>query len=144
MRPINEILIHCSATAEGKDFDAHDIDRWHRERGWDGIGYHFVVLCNGEIESGRPIEKIGAHTRGHNADSIGICYIGGLARIGKEPKDTRTPIQKTALACLCKDLLKKYPSIKKISGHNEYAAKACPSFEVQTDPLLSEIMGALE
>lgn len=135
MRPVNEIIIHCSATPEGKDFTVKDIDRWHRERGWDGVGYHFVVLWDGTVQTGRPIEKTGAHTKGHNAETIGICYIGGLAADGKTAKDTRTPEQKAALMELCKHLLSIYPSISKISGHNEYAAKACPSFDVRADPL---------
>lgn len=139
MRPINEIIIHCSATPEGKDFTVKDIDRWHRERGFDCVGYHFVVLRNGKIEEGRPIEKIGAHTKGHNTETIGICYIGGVTEDGKTAKDTRTSEQKTALESLCKRLATNYPSISKISGHNEYAVKACPSFDVQAD-LLGELV----
>lgn len=89
MRYINEIIIHCSDTKEGLDFNANDIDRWHKQKGWKRIGYHYVILLNGTIEQGRELEAVGAHTKGHNAHSIGICYIGGLDKNGK-PKDTRT------------------------------------------------------
>lgn len=98
------------------------------------IGYHFVIRLDASIELGRPVEEIGAHTRGHNANSIGICYIGGLDEKG-QPKDTRTKAQKEALIDCVRRLLKAYPSITKITGHNEYAQKACPSFDVQKDPL---------
>jgi N-acetylmuramoyl-L-alanine amidase len=135
MRPLNEIIIHCSATPEGKHFTAADIDRWHRERGWSGIGYHFVVLLDGTVEKGRPIEKVGAHVEGRNVGTVGVCYIGGLTADGKKAKDTRTPAQKEALLNTCKQLGTDYPSIKKITGHNQYARKACPSFDVRADPL---------
>lgn len=135
MRALNEIIIHCSATREGQHFDVKDIDAWHRQRGFDGVGYHFVVLLDGTVQLARALERIGAHVSGHNAGTIGICYIGGVAKDGKTAKDTRTPAQKAALLKLCKDLIAKYPTIKKVSGHNQYAAKACPSFDVRKDPL---------
>ena len=89
MRQINEIIIHCSATKEGLNFNANDIDRWHKQRGFKRIGYHFVILNDGTIQQGRELASIGAHCTNHNAHSIGICYIGGLDENGK-PKDTRT------------------------------------------------------
>lgn len=135
MRPISEVIIHCSATPEGKNFTARDIDRWHKQRGWRGIGYHYVVLLDGTIQEGRPLRQIGAHVRGHNRGTIGICYIGGVAKDGRTAKDTRTPAQKRALLEICKRLTRKFPSIKKVTGHNQYAAKACPSFDVRKDPL---------
>lgn len=73
MRTISEIIIHCSATVEGKDFFVKDIDRWHKQRGFKMVGYHFVIRLDGTIEQGRPLEMIGAHCTGHNAHSIGIC-----------------------------------------------------------------------
>ena len=90
MRIITEIIIHCSATPEGKPFTVADIDRWHRQRGFRCIGYHFVIYLNGSVHAGRPITESGAHCQGHNAHSIGICYVGGLDSLG-QPKDTRTP-----------------------------------------------------
>lgn len=134
MRPVTEIIIHCAATPEGKHFTAADIDRWHREQGWAGIGYHYVVLLDGTVEIGRPLDKIGAHVSGRNENTIGVVYIGGLDAKG-QAKDTRTDAQKAALLKLCRELLDRYPSIKTISGHNQYAAKACPSFDVRKDPL---------
>ena len=131
MRQIKEIILHCSATPENKDFHASDIDRWHKQRGFNSIGYHFVITLDGTIERGRPIEKAGAHTTGHNSYSIGICYIGGCAKDGRTPKDTRTPEQKIALYKLIDDLLMLYPTAE-IHCHYEYANKACPSFKLET------------
>lgn len=131
MRHIDEIIIHCAATVEGKHFTVEDIDRWHKERGWKGIGYHYVIYLDGSVHKGRPDEEIGAHTVGHNKNSIGICYIGGL-NSKKLPADTRTPEQKEALRNLIEELKHKYP-IKKISGHYMYANKACPCFDVEKE-----------
>lgn len=128
MRKITEIIIHCSATREGRDFTVADIDGWHRARGFAGIGYHYVVYRDGTIAAGRPEEMVGAHTLGHNRNSIGICYIGGLDSSGR-PKDTRTPEQRKALRGLTKELKGRYPGAT-IHGHREFAAKACPGFDV--------------
>ena len=133
MRKITDIIIHCSATPEGKPFTAADIDRWHRQRGFDGIGYHYVVCLDGSVHKGRPIEKPGAHCKGHNAESIGICYIGGCAPDGRTPKDTRTEAQRSALRKLVQELQKTYPGTT-VHGHHEYnAGKACPSFNVRAE-----------
>lgn len=128
MRTITEIIIHCSATIEGKDFTVKDIDRWHKQRGFKMVGYHFIIRLDGTIEQGRPLEMVGAHCTGHNAHSIGICYIGGLDKAGR-PKDTRTQAQKDVLWSLVKSLQKKYPRAT-LHGHNEFANKACPCFKV--------------
>ena len=128
MRKINEIIVHCAATPEGKNFKAADIDRWHRERKMKCIGYHYVVDLDGTVEPGRPESEIGAHCLGHNQYSIGVCYVGGLAADGKTPKDTRTAAQKEALLTLLKKLRAKYPKAS-IHGHRDFAAKACPSFD---------------
>lgn len=127
MRTINEIIVHCSATPAGKNFTIQDIDRWHRQKGWNGCGYHYVIHLDGSIHAGREEETIGAHCVGHNRNSIGVCYIGGVAKDGKTPIDTRTPEQKKALLQLLKQLRKKYPKAK-IHGHRDFAKKACPSF----------------
>jgi len=134
MRKIDEIIIHCAATPEHKNFQPQDIEKWHKERGFRTIGYHYVITLEGKQHQGRPLEQVGAHCKTRNASSIGICYIGGVDKNGK-PKDTRTEAQKRSLLGLCQRLLDKYPTIKKISGHNQYANKACPSFDVRTDPL---------
>lgn len=131
MRYINEIIIHCSATKEGLDFNVNDLRRWHKAQGWKDVGYHFVITRDGTIEQGRPLEEIGSHTKGHNAHSIGIVYIGGLDKNGKT-KDTRTIQQKAALCDLLNKLCKKFPDAT-IHGHNEFAAKSCPCFDVQKE-----------
>ena len=131
MRKIRKIIIHCSTTAEGRDFTVEDIRRWHRQgNGWSDIGYHYVIHLDGSIHAGRPESRIGAHCAGHNADSIGICYVGGLAADGKTPKDTRTPEQCAAIDWLCDDLLTRYPGAR-LYGHRDLnPGKACPSYEV--------------
>ena len=128
MRTITEIIIHCSATVEGKDYSAAEIDRWHKQRGWKGIGYHYVIGRDGSVEQGRPIEQVGAHCAGRNAHSIGICYIGGLDKNGK-PKDTRTQAQRQSLLELVDRLLQQFPDAT-VHTHNEFANKACPGFKV--------------
>lgn len=128
MRKINEIIVHCTATAEGKNFKAADIDRWHKAKGWNRIGYHHVVDLDGTVEPGRPESEVGAHCLKHNANSIGVVYVGGLASDGKTPKDTRTPEQKAALVKLLTELKQLYPNAT-IHGHRDFAAKACPSFD---------------
>ena len=132
MRNIDKLIIHCSATRECDDsVNASVIDRWHKARGWKGCGYHFIVLIDGTIETGRMINEVGAHVRGMNKSSIGICYIGGLDRDAKTSKDTRTPQQKESLLLLIKTLNKIYPEAT-LHGHNEFSNKACPSFDVQS------------
>ena len=116
MRRLDEIIIHCSATPEGKDFTVEDIRKWHKQRGFNDIGYHYVIYRNGSIHAGRPVAQAGAHCRGHNANSIGICYIGGLAKNGKTPKDTRTEAQKVAIEQLLKELHNRYPNAT-VHGH---------------------------
>lgn len=131
MRKIDKIILHCSATKEGKDYTVEDIDRWHKDRGFKCIGYHYVIYRDGTIAMGRPEEQIGAHTTGENAHSIGICYIGGLDSKGKA-KDTRTPEQREALIILIKDILNRYNlTVDAVHLHREYAAKACPCFSIE-------------
>ena len=132
MRRITEIIIHCSATPEGKDFTVDDIRRWHLARKFADIGYHYVIYRDGSVHNGRAENIAGAHCLGHNAHSIGICYIGGVAKDGKTPKDTRTPQQKQALRQLVQQLQFVYAHAT-VHGHNEYSSKACPSFNVQKD-----------
>ena len=128
MRKIDLIIIHCSATPEGKDFRAADIDRWHRQQGFKSIGYHFVVYRDGSVHAGRPIAEVGAHCKGHNATSIGVCYIGGLAADGKTPKDTRTVEQRKAMRNLVRTLKHVFPGAV-VRSHRDFAAKACPCFD---------------
>lgn len=130
---IREIIIHCSATPEGRAYTLKDIDRWHRQRGFSSCGYHFVIRLDGTIEKGRPLTDIGAHCQGHNAFSVGVCYIGGVSNDGRlTPKDTRTPQQKEALIRLLRQLKTQYPHAT-IHSHSDFAPKACPSFDATTE-----------
>ncbi len=131
-RDINEIIVHCSATPEGHDYTVADIRRWHLQRGFKDIGYHYVIYRDGSIHNGRDVDMVGAHCTGHNAHSIGVCYIGGVATDGKTPSDTRTEAQRIALASLLARLHRMYPKAS-LHGHREFAAKACPSFDVHKD-----------
>ena len=132
MREISEIIVHCSATRESQHIDASTIDKWHKERGWKGIGYHYVVLLDGIIEYGRPVIQVGAHCKGHNSNSIGICYIGGVEQDGVTPKDTRTCEQKEALKLLIRVLKLLHPQAT-VYGHRDFSTKACPSFDAKTE-----------
>ena len=125
------IIIHCSATREGQDIKAADIRRWHKERGFDDIGYHYVIDLDGTIEKGRDESLVGAHCKGHNATSIGICYVGGCDK-NMKPKDTRTPEQKQSMLSLVRKLVNKYKiPVTQIWAHHDFDKhKACPSFEI--------------
>lgn len=127
-RNIKELIVHCSATPEGKDYSVDTIRQWHLQRGFSDIGYHYVIYRDGSIHIGRDESIIGAHCTGHNANSIGVCYIGGCASDGKTPKDTRTTEQKQSLVKLLKELKTKYPQAS-IHGHRDFSSKACPSFD---------------
>ena len=128
MRLVKEIIIHCSATREGQQISVDTIRDWHLAKGWNNIGYHFYIDLDGTINKGRDIDKIGAHCKGHNRNSIGICYCGGVETDGKTPKDTRTQEQKDSLLHVLKTLKAMYPEAV-IYSHNEFANKACPSFD---------------
>lgn len=134
-RLIDEIVIHCTATPEGRHVSLETVRGWHKDLGWADIGYHWLVLLDGTVVAGRPEAKVGAHVSGRNATTLGVAYVGGVAKDGKTAKDTRTPAQKAALLSHTKALLARYPTIGKVSGHNQYAAKACPSFDVRKDEL---------
>ena len=127
-RKITEIIVHCSATPEGKHFTVDDIRKWHKAQGWSDIGYHYLIYLDGSIHNGRDVDIVGAHCSNHNSRSIGVCYIGGVEKDGKTPKDTRTPEQKDSLLYLLKELKRLYPNAW-IYGHRDFAAKACPSFD---------------
>ena len=129
MRVITLIVIHCSAVAPNQRSSAAQIDTWHRQRGWKfGIGYHYVVRRNGQIESGRPEWMVGAHCQNHNAHSIGICYEGGI-NIRGQTADTRTAAQKLALRQLLEDLHRRYPRALIVGHHDLNPRKACPCFD---------------
>ncbi len=132
MRSIAKIIIHCTATPEGRDISIEDLRKWHvEERGWSDIGYHFFIDLNGEIHECRPLEKTGAHTRGQNFDSIGLCYAGGLDK-DFEAKDTRNSLQKNALEDLLCQLKGLYPK-SVVYGHCDFSDKECPSFNAKEE-----------
>lgn len=145
-RKITEIIIHCSATPDGRDYTVDDIRRWHRQRGYSDVGYHYIVYRNGILAQGRDVNIIGAHASGHNAHSIGICYIGGMNAENTRPEDTRTLRQKARLLSLLVDLRKLYPNAR-IIGHRDLSPdkngdgiiepsewmKACPSFDAKSE-----------
>jgi len=133
MRKINKIIVHCSATREGQNISVDTIRKWHVEgRGWTDIGYHFYIDLHGDIYKGRDIAKIGAHTKGYNRNSIGICYCGGVEVDGKTPKDTRTEEQEDSLLAVLRTLKAMYPDCT-IHSHKDFANKACPSFDATNE-----------
>ena len=128
MRTITLIVIHCSSVRPWKRSSAKDIDGWHKDKGWKGIGYHFVVRRDGTVETGRPLSEAGAHVVGHNRYSIGICYEGGLNAEG-EAADTRTPEQVRALRELVEEMHGRFPRAV-IVGHRDLnPRKKCPCFD---------------
>lgn len=137
MRHLDEIIIHCSATQRdwmrGSNVLAKrdEIGRWHKAKRWRDIGYHYLIDRDGSGARGRPVSETGAHTRGRNKTSIGICLVGGHGSSATDKfHDHFTPAQDRALRELIIDLRLKYPSITAVSGHNQYANKACPGFYV--------------
>lgn len=132
MRKIDKIFIHCSATPEGRDIKMETIKSWHvKGRGWRNIGYHFVIELDGMLRPGRRMEQMGAGVKGHNEHSIHVCYVGGIDK-NKKAKDTRTQAQRETLNTIIGGLVEQYPDAS-VHGHNEFANKACPSFDVQKE-----------
>ena len=135
-RRIDEIIIHCSATPEGRNQTVEDIRNWHLKQGWSDIGYHYVVDIYGNIFNGRDVDLVGAHCSkgGHNTHSIGVCYVGGVEKDNvKVSKDTRTTLQKASLITLLKDLRALYPNAM-IYGHRNFDnSKDCPSFDAKKE-----------
>ena len=151
---VDAIMVHCSATRAGQDVRASDIDKWHKERGFKCIGYHFVIDLDGTIEEGRPLTMSGAHCntaglsgRPYNSHSIGICVVGGLDKDGK-PADTRTLAQRESLDWLIyRKLLPMFPNVVDILGHRDASPdkngdgkitknewiKSCPCFDVRAE-----------
>lgn len=134
MRKITHIVVHCTATPEGREHTALDVRNWHKKKGWKDIGYHWLVRIDGTIEPGRAESQIGAHVEGHNATSIGVVYVGGVDKDTFKPRDTRTDKQKGSLYSLLKDLKKRHPEAI-ILGHRDFKGvnKACPSFDARIE-----------
>lgn len=135
MREINQVIVHCAYTKPTQDIGATEIRRWHKDRGWLDIGYHYVIRRNGLIENGRDLdndgdihEEVGAHTLGHNRGSIGICLVGGKHKDGT-PDSNFTFKQLSALKSLVENLKMIYPKIN-LHGHRDFSPKQCPCFDV--------------
>ena len=132
MRTITFIIIHCSATPEGRSLSFEECRRDHiMHRHFLDIGYHFYITRDGTVHDGRPIEKVGAHCEGHNSHSIGICYEGGLDANGK-PADTRTEAQRKALKSLVERMHRLFPKALIVGHHDLNPRKACPCFKVNS------------
>lgn len=132
---VKYIVVHCSATKPGQRCDAEVIDGWHRQRGFEMIGYHLVVLPDGTIEHGRPLFYQGAHVGtpvNYNPVSIGVCYVGGLDAQGRTA-DTRTEAQKATLSRVLKELQRRYPKARVVGHRDLNPGKACPCYEVSGD-----------
>lgn len=132
IKSVDYLVIHCSATKDTQDIGAAEIRKWHRERGWFDIGYHYVIRRDGTVEKGRPDTQPGAHARGFNHVSLGICLVGGVADDGKKPEANFTAEQWEALHVLVEDLLCDYPHAD-VLGHRDLpnVNKGCPSFDVR-------------
>ena len=128
---IKYIVVHCSATKANMDIGLAEIDEWHRARGWSGIGYHGVIRRNGTLESGRPLDVPGAHAKGHNHESIGVCLVGGLDSNGR-PENNFTEAQFETLRLIIGGFRKHFPAAE-VLGHRDlpHVAKDCPCFDVR-------------
>lgn len=129
------IVIHCAATKPSMDIGVKEIDRWHRQKGWKKVGYHYVIRRDGTVEKGRGLYEIGAHVRppdGINSTSVGICMVGGVKeRDGKTPENNFTPAQWKSLGKLVDTLMELFPTAT-ITGHRDLApGRGCPSFSVR-------------
>ena len=131
-RTIKEIIVHCTATPEGRIETVESVRNMHKARGFSDIGYHYLIGLNGERWEGGNVNLIGAHCEGHNINSIGVCYVGGVDK-KMQAKDTRTENQKYALVALLKDLRKLYPKAN-IYGHHDFnKGKSCPCFDAKNE-----------
>lgn len=129
MRELNRIILHCTATPSWREVSVDEIRRWHVEgNGWSDIGYHYVILLDGTIARGRPLDVAGAHVKGHNKDSIGVVYVGGTDVTG-QPQDTLNSNQLFSLYKVVTSLRNLFGPLT-LHGHNEFSDKACPSFIV--------------
>ncbi|TNE46861.1 MAG: hypothetical protein EP341_09575 [Sphingomonadales bacterium] len=135
--PVREAIIHCSATrpdwmeGAGAEAKRDEIDRWHKSHGWRGIGYHRVIDRDGKIAMGRSLYQVGAHVRGHNRGTVGICLIGAFGAAATDDfSDHFTEAQRHALRGYLRDLAR-LTDLQKVTGHNDYAAKGCPGFKVR-------------
>ena len=143
MAKLKRLVLHCTATPEGREVSSADIRHWHCDpvskggRGWKQVGYTDMIHLDGKVE--RLVKnnedanvdpwEVTNGAAGYNSTSRHVVYVGGVAKDGKTPKDTRTAAQKKAMETYVKDFHRRFPGIP-IVGHNQLAAKACPSFDV--------------
>ena len=142
-KKVKYIVVHCSATTPDPRLGVEDIRKWHKDKGWKDVGYHAVIRTDGTVEYGRPLDtsaepgwqpQQGAQVAGYNAQSVGVCYIGGLSPDpGHKPMDTRTPEQKIALRILLQEWRRQFPNAE-ILGHRDFpdVNKECPCFDVRS------------
>lgn len=134
MRMIDTIAVHCAYTKPSQDIGAAEIREWHKEEGWLDIGYHFVIRRNGGLELGRPVSEVGAHVKGHNQTSIGICLVGGKSETGNRADFNYSEAQMNVLWALCLGYKSAFniPD-SRILGHRDFPGvlKECPCFDVQ-------------
>ncbi|MGC1497280.1 MAG: N-acetylmuramoyl-L-alanine amidase [Sulfitobacter sp.] len=153
MRKVTGIIVHCTAT-RANWWHGHrtsekvaEIKRWHLAQGWSDIGYHYLIDRDGTVAKGRDVARTGAHVKGHNTGTIGISLFGGHGSTETDQfEDNFTPEQNEALMRLIGQLHAKYGRVP-VTGHNQYAAKACPGFNVPSymkggKPALSTHVGA--
>ena len=127
----NYLVIHCSATRADQEITAEHIRRWHvDDNGWSDIGYHWVIERDGKIQHGRHAQSQGAHVRGHNHESIGICLVGGMAENG-DPEDNFTPEQWLVLEKLIEVLQVRYPAAQVVGHYYFTPDKTCPNFVLE-------------
>lgn len=129
LESMDTLMIHATATPPGMEVTVADVRRWHLQRGFNDIGYNFLIAPDGTISKGRPMDRPGAHAVGHNRTALGIAYVGGVDP-DFNPADTRTPQQAQAIADLIVALTARFPQLKRLLGHNQVANKACPCFDV--------------
>ena len=130
-RPITRLIVHCSYTPPSMDIGVARIRDWHvNDNGWRDIGYHWVIRRDGGVEQGRSEDIPGAHTAGHNADSIGVCLVGGMSETDRQPECNFTGAQYDALCKLIRQIRGRHANIE-VSGHNDWARRACPTFNAK-------------
>jgi N-acetylmuramoyl-L-alanine amidase len=142
IKHVEFLVVHCSATPASRDIGRAELDVMHRQRGFNGIGYHFVVRRNGDVEIGRPSDQPGAHVEGFNSRSLGICMVGGVKPDGKTAEANFTEAQYDTLRKLLDKLLASHPDAK-VLGHRDLSPdknkdrkispnewlKECPTFD---------------
>jgi N-acetylmuramoyl-L-alanine amidase len=125
---IHTIVIHYSSTYPDANVTRAVVDRWHRDRGFREIGYHWFIRRDGTLEEGRAEGTLGAHVRGHNSGTIGICWAGGLDR-NTGPNVgvwNPTPEQEACMVRLIRDIQARHPGATRVVGHNDLVATLCP------------------